>query len=596
MRSLRNNNMLSLIIESGVVRNKMIKNKTIQIFFIIFLLVFALQVVPFVFADEFVEESSGVFSDDEIEFNLNIVPVVFYQNVAPCSPVLFKVLIENVGDFEDSLVFSLSSFSGALISPSQAVLASGEKQEVVISFVPDDCSFFGEFPIVFTVVSEVTGIVVELDLSLVIDSADVLSVGETVDRIVAGKSLLIADIPVKNIGSSDAKYRLGVDGPGWIRFEKNEVSVPVGGETFLRLIINPDELVVSEKYSVVLNAYSTVSDRVYSKSVVIDLSGPALISRLLVFVPKIFSFVKTGLFVFAGIIVLLVLFVVVRKFFRGKGVGDDDEIVEDEADVSEDVVSSEKKDVVPDERRLRRAVEKDLRSRLVFVPKSAVLSPQFLWAKWLVRLLVVLIVVSLSAGVYLYRAVFLNYLDYVSAGVIVVVLAGVFKFLVRRHSVVYFSKFLAAGEEVVFDTGWKKGLLKISFELKDAVQNFQLKIIKGRRTTPVSAGEHVYSYVWFETNVTPTVVNDVSLLFKIKKSWLARRFCSEKDLRVVVFVSNRWRSLDVEIVGSDKKFVFVEAQSDILAPVAVVCKSKPVIREVIEEPVEEIHEKIVDKK
>ncbi len=102
--------------------------------------------------------------------------------------------------------------------------------------------------------------------------------------------------------------------------------------------------------------------------------------------------------------------------------------------------------------------------------------------------------------------------------------------------------------------------------------------------------------MWFETNVTPTVVNDVSLLFKIKKSWLARRFCSEKDLRVVVFVSNRWRSLDVEIVGSDKKFVFVEAQSDILAPVAVVCKSKPVIREVIEEPVEEIHEKIVDKK
>ncbi|MBI4140858.1 PGF-pre-PGF domain-containing protein, partial [Candidatus Woesearchaeota archaeon] len=186
----------------------------------------------------------------------------------------------------------------------------------------------------------------------------------------------------------------------------------------------------------------------------------------------------------------------------------------------------------------------------------------------------------------------LDYLDYFSVGVIFVVLFVLLKYLSNRFRIIKSWKFLAAGDEAEFDTGWKK-LLKVSFTVKDAVQNLKIRVMKGSRGVQISAGENVYSYVRFATNVTSSVVNDVSFVFKVKKSWLVRHSSSEKDVKVFAFVNNRWRSLDAEIVGSDNNFVFVEAQSPVLAPVAVVGKGKPVVREVVREVVSE---DVVEKK
>ncbi|MBI4140770.1 hypothetical protein HY485_02940, partial [Candidatus Woesearchaeota archaeon] len=406
-----------------------------QIFSVFFVLVFIISLLIIPFSAAQTVEGSSVESvvesvdntvntvENEVEFNLNVVPVVFSQLVVPCSPVYFEVSVENTGSFEDDVVFSLSPLVGVEITPSEVVFKPGEKQKVMISFVPDECSVFGEFPLVFTAQSRITGLVVELDLSLVIDAADVATVGNGVDRIVAGKSLLSAQIPVKNDGSADAVYKASVDGPSWVKLDKNEIVVPAGTERSLLLIINPDESVQYDDYSVTVNVASTISNRIYSKSLVVHLAGPTVFSGVISsVVPKFVPFVKTGLSVGVAVIVLFIIITIIRKRSNRKedeDFSEDDDVVEEDSDSEKE--NDEIKHTVVDERKLRRDVARELRNNFVLIPKSSVLSPQFLWVKWLVRLFAVAIIVALGILGYSNKGFVLDYLDYFSVGVIFVV-------------------------------------------------------------------------------------------------------------------------------------------------------------------------------
>ena len=154
--------------------------------------------------------------------NLDIVPNIFLQNIYPCSPAVFNLSVENTGDFADSFSFALKPVDGADISPAEAILSAHEKKDVLVSFIPDDCSLFGEFPLVFSAVAEKTGVKAEIDLSLFIDSADVLTIANGVDRISTGYDISSAKIFVRNEGGGDASYGLSVEGPSWVKLDSLE--------------------------------------------------------------------------------------------------------------------------------------------------------------------------------------------------------------------------------------------------------------------------------------------------------------------------------------------------------------------------------------
>ncbi len=550
--------------------------------------------------------------------NVDIIPNVFSQSISPCSAAFFNLTIQNTGDFEESYSFSISPFSEAQILPSDVVLSSGQKQDVLIGFIPDDCSFFGEVPISFTAIAKKTGVSASIDLSLLIDSADVLTISGGVNRIITNHSVSTARLFATNEGSNFAQYNLSIDGPSWVKLDFTTLKVNGSSSQGFNLILSPDVSVKAGEYPVVISAASKISSRIYSKDIMIKVTGDGVFSKLF---SKIKSFVlsfnlKYALYGVLGIVFLIVLFFVARFLFNKKSKSqfkDDSAQDSDKETRTEDLSKQsvqESKESVKDsdtESKLRksveRSVEKELREKFAFVPKSSVVSPLGS-SKLFARLFILIIAALVLFAGYFFKDLLAIYLDYIVAGVLALIVLFGAKKIFSKFSVSKYWGFLVVKDSCELSTGWRKGLLKVSFVVSDYVEHLKVSLKSGSGVDLPPEG-NLYHACRIISNCPADLFTKVSVLFKIKQSWISKNAASQKDLRLVMFVNNRWKKLDFEVTGADSKFVYVEAKSDSIGAFALVCKPKPqvieetpqfVVQKVKEPQKEFVEEKIVQKK
>lgn len=510
--------------------------------------------------------------------NVDIIGNVFSQQIPPCTPAVFNVSVVNTGTFADTYSFDLSPLSGALISPDNVVLSAGEKKDILVSFTPDDCSLFGEFPQVFSAVSEKTGVKASLDLDLQIDSADVLTISKGVNKILVNHSISAAKIFVKNEGDKNASYKLSIDGPDWVRVDSANIDVAANSDAGFVLLLSPDESVKSSDYPVVISAASKISDRVYSKTVVVRVSDNNLFGRVLQKF-SFSSFRSVGSFLYsekyysygvAAVVFLVALVAFLIRFVRKNNVRQESA----QSDTGEDFYadlpekSKEKADAAA-----RKLIEKELRKEFNFVPKSAVVSLS-LWSNWIVRLVIIAVIAGLVAAGYVFRNFFAIYLDYVVLGVIILLVLFVFKRIFNKFVVSKTFGFLLAGDSAEFSTCWRNGLLKIVLKVVDNIEHLRVSVKNGLKGSVLPPSDFVCSSCRVSANCDNSLFDGVVLTFKIKKSVMSRLCAAEKDLRVVFFNENKWRNLDFEVKSSDDKFVYLEAFAETCGFFAVTCKNR----------------------
>lgn len=547
--------------------------------------------------------------------NIDIIPNVFSQAISPCSAAFFNLTIQNTGDFEESYSFSISPFLEAEISPNEVVLSAGEKKDVLIGFIPDDCSFFGEVLVIFTAKTLKTGISASIDLSLLIDPADVLVIGDGVDRIVTNHSVSTAKLFAANQGSNFAQYNLSINGPSWVKLDSTILKVNGSSNQGFDLILSPDASVKNQEYSVVISAASKISSRVYSKNIVIKVTGDGIFGKLFSKI-KLFVFgfnFKYLLYGVLGIVILAVLFFAARFFINKKSNSSSEnnqnkKLSSDEEMPDEDSIKAsakESKETIQDlnaESKLRKSVEKELREKFAFVPKSSVVSPLGN-SKLFAKVFVLIIVALIAFAGYFFKDLLSIYLDYVVAGVLALLVLFGAKKVFGKFSVSKYWRFLVVKDACELLTGWRKGLLKVSFVASDYVENLKVSVKNGSGVSLPPDG-NLYHACRIVSNCSSDLFSKVSVLFKIKQSWISKNAASQKDLRLVVFVNNRWKKLDFEVTGSDSKFVYIEAKSDSIGAFALVCKQKPIVieqtqklvEEKVEEPLKEVVKEVVEEK
>lgn len=542
--------------------------KTIALIFFAFFLV---QII--VVASESVDESAVN------AVNIDVVANIFSQVVEPCSPVLFNLSVVNTGSFDEKYFFSVKQVSGVEILPSDVVLQPGQKQDVLVRFVPDDCSLFGNFPVVFSARTENTGLVADVDLSLEIVPVDVLVISKDVTVISANHYLSTAKIHVKNEGAQLASYNLSIEAPDWVKLDSQRIDVGAGSESDILLIINPAESVVDGEYELVVSAESETSRRVYSRQLFVKLSGKNFFARASEKLSFVFQIVNSPWFSYfvVGLFVLLVFAFVARKFAHKKPVDEDF-----------DGAAKETEDGTLFDSKARKLVEKDLRSQFKLVPKSSVISLPVMSRKFFVVGLLLVVLCILGVAGYFFRNLLAIYLDYVVLGVLILVFLFGISMLFKYFSVSRRFKFLLAGDSAELMTGWKQGLVRLSCEVVDNVEN--LRVFVSKQVKYFVLPKNTVYACSIASNCDASLFAKVSLDFRINKSVLSQFNAVEKDLRVFSLVDGKWKSIGFEVCGSDARCVCLQVSAETIGVFAVACKDKllmveamPVVRQELSE-------------
>lgn len=520
-----------------------------------------LVLVPIILSggNSYAEETENIV--EEASNSIDIIPLVFSQTVDPCSLVSFKVRVENTGDFEEEMAFAVKQIPTVEILPAETSLQPREKKEVTIRFIPDDCSFSGKVPLIFLAKTE-SGIRAEIDLFLTINSADKVVIAEKIKKIVTNYSIATVEIPVKNQGDRDGTYALSLDAPSWIKLKESTLQIKSGTESKAILILTPEESIAEDKYPAILTVTVDGTERKYTKDLTIVLSDNQFFGRIKMRITSLFAkvfskntaqVVGQGVGILAGFIVLAFLLKQSTQYYQRN---------REEGDVSKE----------SDDKSVRKSVLQEVRQKFVLIPKHTVLTPRLIKAAWLVKGGIIGVVGIIAVIGYFFKQLAMLYLDYVVLGLLILGVGFVVRACVCRWLISKCWKFVLANEYIEWETGVRKGIVRISMKLNDAVENLRIVIKKGKVSIP--ANGIVYGYWSVFANVDSSACKDVKIVWKIKKSWLRKNDGSEKEIRVVCWNNDRWKTVESEILGSDDTWLYLEGRAETIGTFALIIRQK----------------------
>lgn len=229
----------------------------------------------------------------------------------------------------------------------------------------------------------------------------------------------------------------------------------------------------------------------------------------------------------------------------------------------------------------------ELREEYCLIARESFGVKESLRRVWPIALLVIGMIVGVSTAIL--AVVFMAVLG---ALWLPICIAGVVLFLVcliwliilcraRKNRFVYgIFPSKEAGEQFLVKTGWKEGITQVSLKLNDDKEDGTIVSVQRHDSLPtfVSPGGVVYKVAEVRASgIEDKDLDSSSVLFKVKRKWLAKNNCQESDVMLLRFdqAKDRWvQDGSVSVIETTPKSVTYSSTVKGLGYLAIVVKSR----------------------
>jgi len=528
------------------------------------------------------------------------------QKIKPCQTAKYLLNLSNPAKFAESYTFSIDN-TNAKISEQKTTLNAGESKQIIVSIETKDCTYTGKQDMIFSVQTEKTQLIAELDLSLEIENTYIPVIADGISKIKTDYNKNSVDIEILNTGINTTDYIITASGIDWIAVTPRLVTVASQEKETITLYLEPTEEVKTGSYTAKITA-ETEDGASYEKELTIKLKKQGLIDNLFDKYLPLTILIIIAIIVFGIVLVYTIKYTSSEEYqkwkvqrlkekekLRAKRLKEkeawakekerlrkEEEKLKEAARKEKERLETEKLKNAEDrkkqlelekqrkqkeqeklERKFAKKNEKELRKEYVFVSKKDIISGKKQGGILRKIMIVFALLILLSLAI-IFNKPIINNITYVLAGIaILVVLYLIVRIRRLRNVTATWRGITLANEMKLFDIAWKNGLQQIKFKLNTPIKNLLMwaKKGRGRNERYICIDEHIYQYFRLGANTESNDFEETEATFKVSKKWLARKNIDADEVKLYYLTDGEWKEQETEKTDSDAKYVYYTAQA-----------------------------------
>jgi len=525
--------------------------------------------------------------------NADIKAKTWMQEISPCQTAEYKLTIINPETFPETYTFETGQFQkDTTFSQDSITLQANTSKDITIEITPKDCSLTGAYNIPFRSIAEKTGTTAEIGLQLEIQDTGMPLIAEGIDIIksdVQKESSVEIEIFNKHTGTKT--YLVEIDGPTWISTDADIITLEAEKTEKIPLYLRPTEAIEPGEYPVTIKI-TDEKEAEFSKELTVKL-------RKSTFLGKLFS--DYIVYTISGIVLLIVLAIVI--FFIANKLTDEKAIkarakrrkerarkkeaikklkekekkqIEKEQKRKEKEKQKKDKAIEKERQKAVKKYEKQIKAEYELISKEAIAEGQKVHDRWLLNMILFFVILAiLYIGIKL-RTLLWNNVLYVGLGIAILLVLLILRKITRlKKSVARWRGLTLARETILMHIGWKKGLHQISFKLDAPAKNVKVIAKKGRtrHAKYVHPKDHVYRYFSIISSVQNIDIKESKIRFRVSKQWMKIRDIKPEDVSLAMLKHGQYNKTKATREGSDKNYVYYNANTDGFGQFAIVGKT-----------------------
>lgn len=528
------------------------------------------------------------------------------QKINPCQTAQYILNLSNPAKFAESYAFFIDN-ANAKLSEEKTTLNSGESKQITVSIETKDCTYTGKQDMIFSVQTEKTELIAELDLSLETENKYILVIADGINKIKTDYNKNSVDLEIFNTGMNTTDYIMSVSGVDWIAVTPRLVTIKANEKETITLYLEPTEEVKAGSYTAKITA-ETEDGALYEKELTIKLKRQGLIGNLFDKYLPLTILIIIAMIIFGIVLVYTIKYMSSEEYQKWKvqrlkekeklraqklkekeaRAKEKERLLQEEEKLKEAACREkerlekeklknaedrkkqlelekqrEQKEQEKLERKFAKKHEKELRKDYIFVSKKDIISGRK-EGGLLRKILIVFAILVLLSLVIIFNKPIINNITYVLAGIAILVALYLIVRIRRLRTVSETWRGITlANETKLFDVAWKNGLQQIKFKLNTPIKNLLMRAKKGRGRNEryICIDEHIYQYFRLGANTEENDFEETSATFKVSKKWLARKNIDADEVKLYYLNDGEWKEQETEKIDSDTKYVYYRAQA-----------------------------------
>lgn len=518
-----------------------------------------------------------IFTDGELELyltqeltitvpdSINLSATETSQVITPCQETTYTLNLHNPTNSNEIYHLSSTGHTDSKLSENRIVLEPNEKHELTFTFSPLDCTAFGTYQFTINTQAEKSGQQKTLELEAIVKPSDIPELAKGVKTIRTDYVDSTAELTIENKGDRTTTYTLLIEGIDWAQLTPETVTLKAGEIKTIQLQLSPEEDTPQGKHKLTFNAIVDETGIQYSKEITVNLKPPTFAERN----PALVGGIALGILILLVLTILIIRYVRTPQFKkkyakwketrakkkaqreekRKKLLAQRVEARKRELETRAREAQRQKEQRERAEKKIERKLAKELKKDYhLIAKKDLVIGAK---PKKTYKILTIVFLIILALAVFILGASLWNNKDAIIAGLAILAVIFLAKWLSTFRVIIGKWKYVLAGQKVTLNC-WKKGITSLIVIPENAVKNLMVSVRKVKtRTAPAQT---VYQTIKIRANANSKFI----ATFSVPKRFFKHNKLD--DLRLAKYTGKGWTTVSLSKAGEKKNMHFFSAE------------------------------------